>query len=232
MNARSNRFAAIAAPVAVADRAVIAINGIDGSGKTTFAVRLATALAAHGVGVLVLHVDDFRRPVHWTRPDRDEGTIYLEDYYDFGAIEACVAAFTAGELYASRPLYDERNDRGGGEAEVRFDGIAVVIVEGVFTLRLPSAARHYRVFLSASFDTARRRIIARRSPPWRTVDEFEARIARRYIPAQRRYLAETTPERSADVLVDNEDLEQPRLLRADIARLPAPLRQALVSVLP
>jgi uridine kinase len=210
---------------------VIAVGGIDGSGKTTFARELQARCREHGVEALLLHVDDFRRPVDWEVIGRDEAAIYLEDYFDFAAIEACIEAFRAGRERASRPLFDEVRNVTAGHAEVPLVGVDVVIIEGVFAHRLACASSTFRVHLMTSFGEARRRIIARRSPPWRTVEEFDYRIGQRYFPAQQRYLTEVMPEQRASVLLDNEDTERPRLVRAELEALPPRVRGALADLL-
>ena len=85
-------------------RPVITIGGIDGSGKSSFARRLAAEYGKRGLPALLLHVDDFRHGVTWQRADRSESDIYGEDYFDFAAVEACLAAFRAGLPSAQRPL--------------------------------------------------------------------------------------------------------------------------------
>lgn len=212
-------------------RPVITVGGIDGCGKTTFAGDLEAACRAHGVAVLLLHVDDFRRKVDWERIDRDEATIYLEDYFDFAAIESCLAAFRNGEPRTRRPLFDERHDADAGYLDVPLDGIDAIVVEGVFARRIPSCATAFQVHLATTFEEARRRIIARRSPPWRTVEEFDYRITCRYFPAQRRYFAEATPDRHAHVLIDNENTQRPHVLRAELDALPPRLRGPLACLL-
>lgn len=56
------------------------------------------------------------------------------------------------------------------------------------------------------------------------------RIERRYFPAQARYRAAHDPVARADVLIDNEDWQRPRVLRR-AERLPLLLREALDVVL-
>jgi len=64
------------------------------------------------------------------------------------------------------------------------------------------------VFVAVDHAVAVERAIARDG------EAMRGRYARRYVPAQRRYLAEVRPEERADVLVANDDLQRPRLLRA------------------
>jgi signal recognition particle GTPase len=48
------------------------VDGIDGSGKTSFAGRLADTMRTGGSSVALVHVDDFRLPVSWEDPVGEE----------------------------------------------------------------------------------------------------------------------------------------------------------------
>ena len=80
-------------------RDLLAIDGIDGSGKSILADRLVGALRDDGVASVLFRVDDFRRPVDWARTDRREVDLYYDDYYDLPALERCLRAFRAGEPF-------------------------------------------------------------------------------------------------------------------------------------
>jgi uridine kinase len=213
-------------------RQVITVGGIDGSGKSSFARRLVAAFRAQGLGALLLHVDDFRRKMDWKGGGRAEHVIYGEDYFDFDAIERCLAAFRAGAPSFLRTVFDTKTEDLAGEFEVPLAGLDVVVVEGVFMMRLPSTSEHFRVWMETSFPTGKQRIIERGDPPWRSREEWHYRIENRYFPAQRDYLAGLDPVGTADVVIDNEDYRAPRLIRADLGRLDPTLRAVFEAELP
>jgi hypothetical protein len=100
-------------------RRIVAVDGLDGSGKSRLANALAAACAADGVAVTQLHVDDFRRDVDFAGLDAgEEAARYYADYFDLAALDRALASFQAGSA---------------GDAEL-------AIVEGVFTLRVPAVA--------------------------------------------------------------------------------------------
>jgi uridine kinase len=186
---------------------IVAIDGIDGSGKSQFAAALAAACAAGGVPATVLHVDDFKRDLDFGGLDAGaEAALYYERYFDLAALDGRLAAF--------------------GAASAGDDGLA--IVEGVFTLRVPTvAAAAALVALTVSPDEARRRILARDRHKGRTDDEINHRIARRYFPAQERYRAAFAVAGRATAVVDNEDWRRPRVVRYTPGQLPAPIERLL-----
>jgi hypothetical protein len=102
----------------------------------------------------------------------------------------------------------------------------------VFPLRIPAVAAGFLVYLEASEPEARRRIIERDRAKQRTREETERRIDRRYFPSQERYRHEHAPRVRADVVIDNQTPATPRVLKRDLARLPAALRAIVDRVLP
>lgn len=188
---------------------IVAVEGIDGSGKSLFAAALSDACRADGVPATVLHIDDFRRELDFTGLDGDaEAARYYESYFDLAALDRELASLAAPAA-----------------------GVGVTIVEGVFTLRVPAvAAGAPLVMLTVSADEARRRILRRDRAKGRSDEEINRRIARRYFPARDRYYAELDPEGRADAIVDNEDWRRPRLVRRAPGRFPAPIERLLDSL--
>lgn len=189
--------------VAPAGALVVAIDGVDGSGKSRLAAGLATALAAaESHPVTTVHVDDFRKPLALAGLEpAAESEAYYDRYYDFPAVgEALASAARAG----------------------------TAILEGVMLLRAGLPPDAWLIVLEVSAAEARRRILERDQAKGRTADEVTRRIERRYFPAQARYRAEHDPAGRAHVVIDNEDWRRPRLLRL-AAQVPARLAAALAS---
>ncbi|HVY37942.1 MAG TPA: hypothetical protein VHM31_08400 [Polyangia bacterium] len=183
---------------------IVAIDGVDGSGKSRLADALAAALGAGGAPVTTVHVDDFRRPLELSGLDpQAESDAYYDRYYDFAA---------AGQALASAA-------RAG-----------TAILEGVMLLRAPLPADSWLLVLEVSAEEARRRILARDRAKGRSLEEVSRRIDRRYFPAQARYRAAHDPAGRAHAVIDNEDWQRPRLLRR-APDLPAQLAAALAGVL-
>ncbi|HEY6477314.1 MAG TPA: hypothetical protein VI456_12085, partial [Polyangia bacterium] len=162
---------------------LIAVDGLDGSGKSRFAAALAAALSAAGPAASLIHVDDFRRPLDFAglAPEA-EAALYYEHYFDFIALDAALA------------------DALGGSS-----GAPMIVLEGVMPLRATLATDSPLIVLEVSQSEARRRIVARDQAKGRTPEEIAGRIDRRYFPAQARYRAAFDPLGRADLLIDNED---------------------------
>ena len=210
-------------------RTLIAVDGPDGSGKSRFAARLAAACGGAGAPAALVHVDDFRRPVDFDAAD-DEAVAYYDRYYDFPALEACLRAFLGGAGQVAIPRFDPARGVLDGQLQVSFDDAALCVVEGVFVLRAPAACAAPVILLEVGADEARRRILARDGARGRAPAEIERRLARRYLPSQRRYRAELDPVARADVIVDNDRWDDPRLLRREMGRFPPAAAQALARL--
>ena len=190
-------------------RSAIAVDGLDGSGKSRFATALADALTAAGRLAALLHVDDFRRPLDFAGlAPPEEASLYYDHYFDFPGLANALVTELAGPA----------------------DG-AVVLLEGVMVLRAGLPAGTPLVVLEVSPGEARRRIIARDQAKGRTPAEIAGRIDRRYFPAQARYRADFDPPARADLIVDNEDWTRPRAIRRSDARLPPDLAAVLDRLL-
>ena len=190
-------------------RLVVAVDGLDGSGKSRFAASLAAALSGAGRQASLLHVDDFRRPTDFSELEPEaESALYYERYFDFTAVGDALSMWARGAA----------------------DG-AVIILEGVMLLRAALPPGTPLIVLEVSAAEARRRILARDQAKGRTPEEIAGRIDRRYFPAQARYRAACDPLGLADLVIDNEDWAHPHVVRRSDARFAPEIAAALDRVL-
>jgi uridine kinase len=217
-------------------RALVCVDGIDGSGKSRFTSALAAACAAAGAPSFVFHVDDFRRPLGPIAAGAggasDEASIYYDRYYDFALLDRCLRAFLDGAAGATIPRFDAKTETLMGTQELAFADAQLAFLEGVFVLRAPTAAASPVIVLEVTEEEARRRILARDMARGRSRDVVEHRMNHRYFPAQRAYRAAFDPLRRADLVVDNERWDDPRVVRLTHGRLPRAVEKALPGVIP
>ncbi len=201
----------------LADRAIerrarlVAVDGVDGAGKTVLADELAALLESRGTPVVRVGVDGFhhRRAVRYRRgPTSPEG-FYL-DSYDVDRFRAEVVDAARAGRPVRTAVFDHRTDRPVDTPPVPVPPGGVVLVDGIF-LHRPELedAWDLSVFLRASFAVTFRRMSARDGCP---ADPGDTRNAR-YVGGQRLYLAERDPQARADVLVDHDDPAHPVLVR-------------------
>jgi uridine kinase len=212
------------------ERRIVTVDGIDGSGKSVLARRLAAHL---GPQAALLSIDDFRRPVDWTRTDRSELELYYDERYAFAEVDACLQLFLTGAPACSYRAFDGMREVLGETRALSLAGVSLLLVDGVFVARVPSAERALSIYVDVPAQEARRRLLTRDLDKGRTPEEITRRIDHRYFPAHARYHAERGARERAAVLVDNTDFRAPRLLRANIPQEPGwqPLRDALAAAI-
>lgn len=183
--------------------AVIAVDGVDGSGKTTFAGRLAAAIGNAGRAALIVHEDDFLAPreVRY-RLGRHSPEGFFRDSYDLVALIRHVLdpLSPGGDRRVRRRVFDHRTDAPVDALDEHVPADAVVIVEGMFLHRDDLADRwDWSVFLDVPFaETARRMAERDGSHP-----DPEHPSMRRYVEGQRIYLASCRPRIRSTVVLDN-----------------------------
>lgn len=187
----------------------MAVDGVDGAGKTCFGDELGSALEAAGRPVIRSSVDGFHRPRadRWTR-GRTSPEGYYRDSYDYDQLRSVLVEplGPGGSRSYRTQVFDWRTDSTVAQAAETAPESAVLVLDGIF-LHRPElrACWDFSVFLRVDFATSFARMAVRDgSPP----DPRDA-ANRRYVKGQQLYLAEATPERHATVVIDNDDLAHP-----------------------
>ncbi|MBO9554257.1 MAG: uridine kinase [Cellulomonas sp.] len=214
---RSAVLAAVAArvpdPRPLGRPVMVAVDGVDGSGKSVFAAELVAALRAAGRTVVAASVDGFHRPrdVRYRR-GRSSPEGFWSDSYDYDALrtELLDPLAPAGTRRFRRAVRDVATDATLDLAHEHAADDTVLVVDGIFLQRAElDAWWDLTVFLQVGFDETFRRMAVRDGCPADPADPAN----RRYVEGQRLYLAERDPAGRADVVVDNTDVGRPVLLR-------------------
>lgn len=201
--------------VVLPQRASVAVDGIDASGKTTLANELAVSIEACGRPVIRASIDGFHRPRadRYRRGDASPEGYYL-DAFDYPAVRQSLLQPLApgGSGRYRHAVFDYRADRPLAEPEESAPPNAVLLMDGVF-LQRPELVDlwDYRIFVEVPFEVALARAVERDLPLFGSVETVQARYAERYFPAQRLYFAAARPLEHAEAVVYNADPANPRL---------------------
>lgn len=192
-------------------RRFLAVDGVDGSGKTAFTAKLVAEL--HDRAVVVIHTDDFLNPsaVRYAK-GRTSPEGFWADSYNYSALrdQVLVPLGPTGDGNYSPSSYDSRADRSEPSPYVQAPMDALVIVEGIF-LHRDELADFWdaSVYLDVPFtETAARMAVRNASNP-----DPEHPTMRRYVGGQRLYFQAARPWERATFLVDNTDFSSPKLMR-------------------
>ena len=194
----------------------VAIDGPDGAGKTMLADELAEQLTGRRQ-VIRAGVDGFHNPreLRYRRgPDSSEG--YFLDSFDYDALRGLLLdpLGPGGSLRYRRALFDYRVDERVAAPEEEAPPDAVLLFDGVFLLRPELRALwDFSIFVQAGFNETLRRAEARDRELMGGAQAVRERYRRRYIPGQELYFSRCAPQEIADIVIDNTDVNEPKLRR-------------------
>jgi len=190
----------------------VAIDGVDGVGKTTLANELVDPLRHRGVPVIRASIDGFHNPrVVRYRLGRSSPEGYFRDSFNYEAVAGVLLdpLGPGGSLRYRRAVFDYRTD---SEVSPPFETAplnAVLLFDGVFLLR-PELLAYWDIsfFLDAPFTTTIARCAHRDggSPDVNAVENL------RYVEGQKLYLQQCDPKRIATIVINNENLMSPDIL--------------------
>ena len=191
---------------------LVAIDGIDAAGKTILAKELADELRERGAHVIESSIDGFHNPraIRYKRgADSPEG--YYRDSFNIAALKVLLLdPLKTGDLRYKAKAFDYTIDKGIISSLTEAEPDSILVFDGVFTHQ-PELREYWDYSIYRHIDEAEslRRGVARNPG-----DEAEARRKYnvRYIAGQRLYHADAEPKKHADIIIDNNDPENPVIL--------------------
>ena len=189
----------------------VAIDGVDGAGKTTLADELAEPIRRRGRPVIRASIDGFHNPqnVRYRRGRHSPEGFFRDSFNHDALIESLLLPLGPGGSRRYRhAVFNHLTDT---EVEAPIETAAhdaILIFDGIFVHR-PKLSSYwdFSIFLDTRFDVS----IPRTARRGGGSPEVEAEENRRYVKGQRLYLRECAPKSLATIIVDNNDLENPSL---------------------
>ena len=198
---------------ALGERAIVAVDGVDGSGKTSFANELAPMIERHGRPIVRASVDGFHnlKAIRYQRGKSDpEG--FFQDSYNYDSLHRhLLDPFRQGAAWVDVARFDHRTDREIVSARREVGPSAILLFDGIFLHRDELCSLwDYSIFLAVPFAVSYARMAERDgSNPDPLAPEN-----RRYYEGQNIYFRVCQPQKRATVIIDNSHLETPRFVSA------------------
>ena len=191
---------------------LVAIDGRDAAGKTVLAKELANKLRAVGANVIESSIDGFHNPstIRY-RMGRDSPEGFYRDSFNLPAVKILLLdPLKTGDLRYKAYAFDHTFDRAVMGPFLHADPNSILVFDGIFTHR-PELREYwdYSIYLYIDEKESIRRGEARNPG-----EEEEARrmYTVRYTAGQRIYNTESEPISHADIVIDNNDPENPEIL--------------------
>ena len=195
----------------------IGVNGIEGTGKTTFDMRLTSWLVEQDVNALTVPIDGFHFDrEHRYRQGRDSAKGYYEDSYDEVAfLEKVLLASQEDPPYIIPATHDLESDEYICADPVQLKRNAVLLTDGAYLFK-PIYREHWdlKIYLKTDFETALSRGVQRDAQKLGGEDAARSKFLNRYHKASQIYIDENDPESLADLIIEMTDFDAPEIVHS------------------
>ena len=195
----------------------VAIDGVDAAGKTSLANELAPLIAAAGRPVIRASVDGFHNPRHIRHqrgPESPTGFYYDSFNYPLVIEKLLQPIGPDGNRQVQTAAHDHHTDSFLNPPTQTAAEDAILLFDGIFSLR-PELADHWDlvIFIDVRFEVVLQRAVVRDQEAIGEPAQVIARYQNRYIPGQQIYLSNCHPKEKAAIVLDNNDLENPIIIK-------------------
>lgn len=193
----------------------VAIDGGGAAGKTTFADELVEPLEKLGRTVIRSTIDGFHNPPEIRRRQgKFSPKGYYEDSYDYPQLTKYLLDPLGpnGNLEYKESVYNFRINQPTYVETKTAPKNSILIFEGIFLFNeYLFPYWDYKLFIDASFETTMQRAIVRDNELFGGTNNVIKLYKKRYIPGQEMYLSLNKPLDVSDIVLNNNDYENPVL---------------------
>ena len=194
----------------------VAINGIEGTGKTIFAGKLSEYLNSENINAKQISIDGFHfnKEVRY-KQGRDSAKGYYEDSYDeIAFVEKVLVSSQSKMPNITKATHDFETDEYLNLKPIEIDNETVLITDGAYLFK-PNYRNHWdlKIYLKTSFEIAMKRGIERDKDSLGGINLTKEKYEKRYHKSSRIYLTENEPEKIADIIIDNSDFNHLQIIK-------------------
>ena len=194
---------------------LVAIDGVDGAGKTYLADELAASLMMSDRPIIRSSVDGFHNPREIRyRLGKTSPLGFFQDSYNYNElIENLLRPLSPdGNKKYRKAIFDHRTNLQVEVSEETAVPGSILIFDGIF-LHRPELRDYwdFSIFLEVDFTIS----IPRGAQRGEGSPDLHAATNKRYIEGQKLYLSQCHPQKFASVIVNNNDLNAPNFVNLD-----------------
>jgi len=197
---------------------LVAISGKDGSGKTMLANILAKFIAGKTDREIIrISIDDFMNPraIRYTLTESAGRSCYEYTFNLDGFITNVLEPLQPGGTYEYRTkIFDHASDSEILSPVQKASPDAIVLIDGVFLFK-DSLVDYWdlKMLLETSDETVIERGARRDTQRLGSYEVARQKYIDRYIASQTIYYDEQSPREKADIIIDNNAIDSPRIIQ-------------------
>ena len=201
----ARRIAGLRGSVSTSHSILVAVSGIDASGKGFITAQLASGLEAHGLRTAVINTDGWLNLPHIRFGDSEQGAHFYAHAFRFGALfNELVFPLQKRRSLRLTMLYAEETATAYRSHTYDFKNIDVILLEGIFLLKREFQHRYdLSIWIDCGFETALERAIAR-AQEGLTPEQTIAAYRKIYFPAQALHFERDDPQAAAGLTLKND----------------------------
>lgn len=195
---------------------IVGFDGVDASGKTSLADRVHSQLRARNANCARVSIDRFHNPAEIRlRRGRLSPEGFFYDSFNYEALIKNVfkpLKMQKGKII--KGIFDYKQNKPVDEQTIEIDASLIILFDGIF-LNRDELAQYWdmTVFLDVSFETVIKRALKRDLEYLGSEENVLTCYKTRYIPGEQIYLETCRPKEKADIVIDNNDWQNPDLIK-------------------
>ncbi|KQC12754.1 MAG: hypothetical protein APR63_10425 [Desulfuromonas sp. SDB] len=197
---------------------IVAVDGVDASGKTYLADELVKPLSQRKFEVLRASIDGFHNPAavrYQMGKDSAEG--FYRCSFNYSELTAkLLKPFIQGNKVVTS-IYNFIEDHPVKSPEITVNSGMILIFDGIFLHRKEICGFwDISIWLKVDFKTVLNRVVKRDGYLLGGEQEIKKKYLNKYLPGQNLYIEQRNPENIADLVIDNNDFIHPKLVASRI----------------
>jgi uridine kinase len=191
----------------------VGVSGITASGKTTLANELEKELRDRKKNVVRTSIDHFHNPrIIRYRQGKESAIGYYEDAHDYNSFKQKLLNPLGpnGDLYYQTISLDLEKDVSVSPEVKIANKDTIFIIDGTFLFKEDLRDLFdFKIFVNTDFEFARKRGAKREEQAFGSYEKAEEIFLKRYHAASKLYLEQHLPQLNADVVINNNDINNP-----------------------